>query len=104
MNYVTNSNLLASAYGSGTYDTSTYDSSTSSSGSASSNNTSGSTTGTTTAATTGSTVAASTATNKGVLTDTGFDLLLIGSLAAAIICIALIARFWKRPNSKGNTE
>jgi len=38
----------------------------------------------------------------GILANTGFDILLIATLACTIILIAVLVRFWKRPakNSK----
>jgi hypothetical protein len=68
---------FASTYGSGTYESSTYN---------------GSTTSTTTGATT-----TSSTTGSGVLTDTGFDVILAMSLAVAIIFVALIVKIWHRP-------
>ena len=39
---------------------------------------------------------------SGVLTNTGFDLLLVATLVVTIIFIALVVRFWKRPSKAGN--
>jgi hypothetical protein len=36
----------------------------------------------------------------GVLTNTGFDILLIVTLACTIILAAVLVRFWKRPAKK----
>ena len=33
----------------------------------------------------------------GLLTNTGFDLLLVATMACAIVFVALVVRFWKRP-------
>jgi hypothetical protein len=38
--------------------------------------------------------------NNGVLTNTGFDILLIATIAAALIFTALVVRFWRRPAKK----
>lgn len=38
--------------------------------------------------------------SSGVLSNTGFDLLLVATLAMTIIFIALVVRFWKRPGKK----
>ena len=61
---------LASMYGSGGYDTRNYN-------------------GSNAASTGGS-----------LLTNTGFDITLIITIAAALLCIALIVRVWKRKRSK----
>jgi len=74
-----NLNLLADTYGSGTYDSSTYQNS----------------------STTGS---SATSSAGGILTNTGFDLLLITTLATAVILIALIVRFWRKPSNSGGSE
>jgi len=39
----------------------------------------------------------SSSSNSGVLTNTGFDILLGATIACAIIFVALMVRFWKRP-------
>jgi len=71
--------ILASTYGSGNYSSDTYN-------------------GSTTTATGGSgTTGSSPTPTTGVLTDTGFDLVLVATLAAALIFAALIVRFWRRP-------
>ncbi len=75
---------LAQVYGGGAYDTSTYETHSSSGG--------GTGTGTSGG---GGTAAVS----KGTLTNTGFDLVLAGTLACAIIFAALLIRFWKRPKA-----
>lgn len=65
-------NILADVYGGGNYDSAAYGS--------------GSSTGTSTTTSSG-----------GTLSNTGFDILLIASIACAIIFVALVVRFWKRP-------
>lgn len=77
MRYTTN--LLASTYGSCSYGSVTYQA----------------TTGSTCASASGGSSAA--ASGGSLLTDTGFDALLIASVACVIIFVALIIRFWKRP-------
>lgn len=72
-----NTNILASTYGCGTYGSGTYENN------ACASTTAGGSTG-----------------SGSVLTNTGFDLLLVATLAVTIIFIALIVRFWKRPNKK----
>ncbi len=69
-------NLFASTYGSSTYSCSTYQN------------------GTCTTAATGGTTGGNV--TNGILTNTGFDLLLIATLAVSLIFIALLVRFWKR--------
>jgi hypothetical protein len=39
----------------------------------------------------------------GLLTNTGFDILLVTTLACTIIFAALIVRFWKRPKKQSKT-
>ena len=65
--------IFAQVYNGGKYDTSTYQS-----------------------GTTGST-------SGGILTNTGFDLLLAASLACAIIFATLLVRFWRKPHNKAIT-
>jgi len=72
----------ASTYGSNTFDSSNYNGS----------NTVAN--GTTTGSTTGSTAGG---THGGTLTNTGFELLVIVSLASLIMLAAVVIRFWKRP-------
>jgi hypothetical protein len=36
--------------------------------------------------------------NSGVLTNTGFDLLVLATIAVTLIFIAMLVRFWKRPS------
>lgn len=76
---------FAQAYGEGAYSTSTYqDGSTSTGG-----------------GTTGTTAAGSAAGGKsGVLTDTGFDILVIATIACAVVFVALVVRFWRKPSKK----
>jgi peptidoglycan/LPS O-acetylase OafA/YrhL len=78
MQYTTH--LFAQAYGACSYGGSTYQNSTCQ---------------TTTTTTTGTSGGAS-------LTNTGFDVLLVASLACAIIFAALVIRFWKRPKRQKN--
>ena len=66
--------LFASTYGSGTYNSSSYNGATTSSSSGSSSSA------------------------GGILTNTGFDIAAAVTLACAIVFVALVARFWKRPN------
>lgn len=75
-----NTNLFATTYGCGTYGSGTYDNATCA----------GSTTGSTTG-------------NGSILTNTGFDLLLVATLAVTIIFIALVVRLYKRPAKKPPT-
>jgi hypothetical protein len=75
-------NILGSVYGSGNYDYSVY------------NGASSATTGTGTTATT--TTVTATGGSAGLLTNTGFDILLTSTLACLIIFTALMIRFWKR--------
>ena len=70
--------IFAQAYGEGAYGSSTYQ-----------DGTIGSSTTTT----------ASGGTN-GALTDTGFDVLLIATIACVVIFVALLVRFWRRPAKK----
>ena len=72
--------LLASTYGGGTYDSSTYQSGTI-------------TSGTSNGASTNSSAG-------GILTNTGFDLLLAATIAASLALAAIVIRFYKRPNKK----
>ena len=65
--------FLASTYGSGTYNTDVYNGSTS--------------TGTGTGSSSG-----------GALTNTGIDIVAAVTFACVIIFVALVVRFWKRPN------
>lgn len=67
--------IFAQAYGEGAYGTSTYQN------------------GTVTSTTTSS------GTN-GNLTDTGFDVLVIATIACLVIFVALLVRFWRRPAKK----
>lgn len=76
-------NYFAQAYSAGNYNTLNYQD-TSSSG--------GTTGGTGTTGTTGGTTG-----TGGVLTNTGFDIALISSIACLLIFAALVIRFWKRP-------
>ncbi len=41
--------------------------------------------------------------SSGVLSNTGFDLLLVATLAVTIIFVALVVRFWKRAGKKSTT-
>lgn len=72
-------NIFASTYGCGAYGGGTYATNSCA---------------TTTGGTTGS---------GSVLTNTGFDLLLVATLAVTIIFIALLVRFWKRPGKQSST-
>ena len=72
--------FFASTYGSGTYNTDVYN------GSA--------TTGTSTGSGGGSSA------GGGVLTNTGFDVILAVTVACVIVFAALVVRFWKRPAKK----
>lgn len=72
--------FFASTYGSGAYNTSTYNGATS--------------TGTGTGSGGGSSA------GGGVLTNTGFDVILAISVACVIVFAALVVRFWKRPAKK----
>lgn len=65
--------IFAQAYGEGAYGSSTYQN-----GTVTSTTTSGGGT-------------------NGALTDTGFDVLLIATIACVVIFIALLVRFWRRP-------
>lgn len=79
-----NGTILAYAYGSGPYGASTY-----------------ATSGTT--ASTGSTSAPPSATpgaSSGSLTNTGFDIAIVVTLACLITLTALAVRVWKRPSPK----
>ncbi len=67
--------FFASTYGSGSYNNSSYNGATQT------------TTGTGTDAASG-----------GLLANTGFDVLLVVSLACFILFVALVVRFWKRKN------
>lgn len=67
--------IFAQAYGEGAYGSSTYQN-----GTVTSTTTSGGTNGT--------------------LTDTGFDVLLIATVACVVIFVALLVRFWRRPAKK----
>lgn len=83
MTYSTQLNLLASTYGSGTYDSSDYNGSATGTGNTGTGSSSSSSGGTTT---------------KGILTNTGFDIALILSLAVAIMFVAMLSRYWKKPS------
>jgi hypothetical protein len=72
--YYTNS-YFSSVYGSGTYDGSTYN-------------------GATTSDSTGS--SSGSASSGGSLTNTGFDITLIVTIACVMLLAAVIIRFWKR--------
>jgi hypothetical protein len=85
MQYGNHYYLLAQVYGGGSYDSSTY-ANTAASGSSSGGSS--------------SSAAGGVSGGKGVLTDTGFDLLLVATLAFTLIFIATIVRFWKRPKKK----
>lgn len=74
MYYLTN---FAQAYGEGNYGTSTYQD--------------GTTTSTTTSVGSGS---------NGGLTDTGFDILVVATIACFVIFLALLVRFWRKPSKK----
>lgn len=67
-------NYFASTYGAGNYDSTTYQGSS-------------------------NTITPASTSSAGVLTDTGFDISLIVTIAATLIFIALIIKFWKRPRS-----
>lgn len=77
--------IFAQTYGEGAYGSSTYQ-----------DGATGTATGTTT--TGGST------TSGGALTDTGFDVLVIATIACAVIFAALIVRFWRRPTKKSTAH
>jgi predicted MFS family arabinose efflux permease len=81
MTYATN--ILAQVYGGGTYDSGAYQGSTSS--------------GTSTGSGSGSAAG-------GILTNTGFDLLLVATVAITIVFVALLVHFWRRPSKKLPTE
>jgi hypothetical protein len=82
--------VFAQAYGSSNYDTSTYDTNTSgSSGSTGS-------TGSTSSGSSSGSAAGSNAGGSTSLTNTGFDLLLIATLACVIVFAAILVRFWKK--------
>ena len=74
MQYITS--IFAQTYGSGSYNSATYGQD-------------------------GSTSAGS-STSGGILTNTGFDIALIISLACLITFVALMVRFWKRPKVSEN--
>ena len=74
----TNIYLFGATYGCGTYGAGTYQNGTCSS-------TGGGTSG---------------SANSGLLSNTGFDLLLIGTIAVTLILVALIVRFWKRSGKR----
>lgn len=78
--FIKYSPILAQAYGEGSYGASTYQN------------------GTTTATGTGTT------SSGGLLTNTGFDALLVITVACAIIFVALVVRLWRKPrrNSQSN--
>ncbi|HSW74389.1 MAG TPA: hypothetical protein VLG16_00820 [Candidatus Saccharimonadales bacterium] len=73
--------IFAQAYGQGSYGNCTYNDATTctSSGSGSTGTASGS---------------------GGTLTNTGFDILLVVTVACALIFIALVARLWRKKNTK----
>lgn len=75
--------IFASTYGSSTYDSSTYGGCTMQ-GSTCVPNTTGGAGGTTTS-------------GGGVLTNTGFDVALVGTLAAVVLLSAVLVRFVRRP-------
>jgi hypothetical protein len=78
MQHPTNSNLFALTYGAGNYGACTYSDSN--------------------CATTATTnTSAGSSSGGGVLTDTGFDVILAVSFACLIIFVALVVRFWKKP-------
>jgi len=87
MTYHTHFNLLASAYGSSTYDSTTYG------GSTNVNTNTGSNTSGTGAASTSS----GGTTSRGILTNTGFDMAVILTLAVVMMFIAILVRYWKKP-------
>lgn len=84
MNNLLHDNSFAIVYGAGNYNTCTY-----------SNGTCSSTTNTTNTTTTSG--SGNTSGSGGVLTDTGFDVILAVSFACLIIFVALVVRFWKKP-------
>jgi len=67
--------IMANTYGSGIYNASSYENSTTST----------------------STAGANSSKSGGVLTDTGFYVLVVVSIACLVIFVALIVRFWSRP-------
>ncbi len=75
------SNYVAQSYGSGAYNSSTYQNGTTTASTAPGPNNSSGTTGST-------------------LTNTGFDIALIVTIACTVIFVALVVRFWKRPTAK----
>jgi len=86
MKYVIN--ILGQVYGGCEYGSSSYQNSTCQTGAASGSAAGG-----------GSNSAAG-----GILTNTGFDLLLAGTLAVTIIFVALLVRFWKRPKRESSSD
>ena len=78
-----NISLFAATYDCGAYSSGSYNNSTCAS------------------ASTGSTTGSGT---SGLLTNTGFDLLLIATIAVTIVFIALLVRFWKKPKTNLPTE
>lgn len=81
MQYYTN--IFAQTYGSGAYGSSTYENGT-----------------TVTSGSAGTSSAGGGSGTTGVLTDTGFDILLAVTVACVIVFAALVVRFWKRPAKK----
>jgi len=75
MQYLTDS--FAATYGTCAYGVSTYEN------------------GTCQTSTSGGSASGSSA--GGLLTNTGFDLLLVATMACAIVFVSLVVRFWKRP-------
>lgn len=76
MYYLTN---FAQAYGEGNYGTSTYQD--------------GDATGAVGTSTSGGS-------SGGLLTDTGFDILVVATIACFVIFAALLVRFWRKPSKK----
>lgn len=72
-------NTFGQVYGGGPYGSSTYQNGT---------------------VTTGTSTPAPSPTPGGTLTNTGFDLILAGSVAAALIAAAIVVRVWRRPTTK----
>ena len=75
--------IFAQAYGEGAYGESTYQNGTTSSSSSTVTSTSGS---------------------SGLLTDTGLTILVIATIACALIFVALLVRFWRRPSKTSGTN
>jgi len=92
--------ILAQAYGSGSFDSSIYQGSLAGSGSRSGSNTggmSGSNTGGGNTTSKGSKGATTQSSSGASLSNTGFDLALIITFACIIALAALVIRFWKKP-------